>query len=277
MSHMINPRYAGQAQTEMGSGSIWHDLPGNINEPGKGWMLYDNFSNLSIIGTGSALGYGGYSVYADTGGFIRSPSTAVADPGVEFGSDGDNEIATALYSGGAKMLLAATAPAAWFECEVSTSIITSAAQGIMAGVVERTAAATNVLLDDSDALADLNMVMFHKLEGTGVWGIGYKADGQTAQVLVAGVKTPVAATRTRLGFKLRPKAPISKRVAFYVDGVELSTYLTTTQMAAATFPSDINLGPGFSANNATGSSPGVTTFYWWRAAQCAYLGQSDAG
>ncbi len=271
MAHSINPRYGGTQQTEMGSGAIWHDMPGNINEPGKGWMLYDNFSNLSIIGAGSALGYGGYSVYVDTGGYIRSPTVAVADPGCEFGSDGDNEIATALYSGGAKMLLAGTAPQAWFECEVSTSLITSAAQGIMAGVVERTAAATNVLLDDSDALADLNMLMFHKLEGTGVWGIGYKADGQTAQVLAAGIKTPVAATRTRFGFKLMPHNPVSKRVVFFVDGTPLTTYLTTTQMAAATFPSDINLGPGFSANNATGSTPGVTTFYWWRAAQSAYL------
>jgi hypothetical protein len=64
-----------------------------------------------------------------------------------------------------------------------------------------------------------------------------------------------------------PDAPAAQRIKFFADGVPLTTYVTSTQMAAVTFPSDINLGPCFAVMNATGSTPGNSTCRWFQFAQ----------
>lgn len=277
MAHMVNPKWGGAQQIEMGSGAIWHDMPNNINEPGKGWMLFDNFSHLpkhaSTSGGAVTAALGDYHCYLDQGGYIRSPTVAVADPGIECGADGDNEIVTLIHGGSAKALLSSSAPAMWFEGEFSTSLITSASQGIFFGLVERTLAATDVLLSDSDAVADLNLIGFKKTEAAATLTFTYKADGQTAQVPIASAATLAAATPVRVGFKLLPasRTSSSKRIYVYVNGADVGTYITKTNMDAATFPSDINLGFGCSANNCTATNPGVATFKWWRLAQAAFV------
>lgn len=268
----LNPRYTGSTLTGLGSGSIWNDLPANISEPGKGFHVFlDNTDIPKHASTGSAVtaNLGPVNAYLDAGGFIRTPTTAVVDPGVEVGSDGDNELVTIIH-GGAKGIMAGSSPTLWFEAEIKSSTIAATKHGWFVGLVEHAAlAATNVLLDDSDALADKNLIGFNKLVTGGTVDIVYKADGQTAQTLLATATTLVADTYVRLGFKLIPKNPITKRVVFYVNGVAVSTYLTTTNMAAATFPSDVNLGVALTVNNATGSTPGYATFKWARLAQVA--------
>jgi hypothetical protein len=269
---MLNPRYRGATAGDLGSGSIWGDLPANIDDPRVGWHDFTDFNEIpphsSSSGGSVTANEGRWSVYLDQGGFIRNPVTADENVGLEIGSDGDNEIANMITRG--KMFVASAARPAWFEAELAVSTIADTTFGVFCGITEWAVSATDVLLNDSGALADRNLLGFHRLEADGdKLDIVYKADGQTAQTLLADAATLVAATNIRIGFKLIPTNPTTKRVVFYVNGAPLTTYLTTTLMDAATFPDDVNMGFGLCVANAAGSSPGSAAFRWMRAAQLA--------
>lgn len=55
-------------------------------------------------------------------------------------------------------------------------------------------------------------------------------------VTITGAAVPVADTFLKLGFIYDPTAPATKRIKVYVDNVEEGTYVTSTNIEAATFP-----------------------------------------
>ncbi len=270
MLNLLNPSYRGAARGPLGSGSIWGDLPRDTGASGKGWHDFTDFKELpahTSTSGGSFTGMlGRWHAYLDQGATITNPTGGAVDAGIVVGSDGDNECATLITRG--KAMMAHTSPKLYFEGELETSTIADTKHGFFFGLTQWGLAATDVLLADDGTLADRNLFGFHRLEGDGdKLDLVCKADGQTAQTLIADAITLVAATSIRVGFKLIPINPIAKRIVVYADGVPLTSFVTTTVMAAATFPSDINMGFGLCVNNATGSTPGTTTFKWIRAAQ----------
>lgn len=265
----LNPRYAGPARNDLGSGAIWHDLPGDIDSPANGYHDFTDFSELpkhASTGSGAVTAQQDrWHAFLAQGGFYRNPATGVANAALELGSDGDNENVTLISRG--KALIASAAPAAWFEAEIAASLVTSAKPGIVVGLTGFDVAAAAVLLTTSDALADRDFVGFHWLEATGALQFTWKAAGQTAQVGIASLPAPGANEFVRLGFKLQPKAKAAERLAVFVNGVKQGTHITAAQLDAATFPKAVNLGFGVTVNNCTGTNPGTGFIKWMRAAQ----------
>lgn len=272
---LSNPMGAVPAVQNIGSGAIWHDIPHDLGEnPNSGFIIGDFGITIpkhaSTSGGAVTAALGAYHCYLDQGGFIRRPTTGLMMAGVELGSDGDNELVTMRHGYTRAFLSSATSTGkAWWEGCFKVSAISTTSPGVFIGLADDNLSATNILLDDSDALADNNLIGFKKTEAAATLTFVYKADGQTAQVPISNAGSMVADTYKRVGFKLDNTNPAAKRITVYVDGVELTTYVTKTNMDAVTFPRDVNLGFAMSSNNATGATPGFSTLQWWALAQSA--------
>jgi hypothetical protein len=81
----------------------------------------------------------------------------------------------------------------------------------------------------------------------------YRKAGQALTVNIAALKTIVAATWYKFGFLYDGAAPTNKRIRVFVDGEEQSTYVTATNIAAATFPSGEELNPLIGLKNGAGA------------------------
>jgi len=137
-----------------------------------------------------------------------------------------------------------------FEARVKTSTATNSKFGFFVGLAEEGLAAADTIADDG-TLASKDLIGFFRPEGDGD-GIDfvYQKAGQALQTIVADI-TVAADTYLKLGFVYDPAAPAAKRIAVYVDGVEQSTYVTATNIAAATFPDGEELGVLIGGKNAT--------------------------
>lgn len=243
-----------------------------VNDPGQGTTFFDDFTEVPIHAStsGAAVSgpFGRYGSYIYQGGFISEKNTTGGVGGVaQFGSDGDNEGA-AIGPACGQFNLVSTKGLFVYEARLATSTITDTKHGFFCGMLEGGAIAAAVPMATDGTLADKNFIGFHRLEGDGdMLDIVWKADGQTQQTLLADAITLVADTFVKIGIIFDPLAPAAQRLKFFKNGVPLTTYGTATQMAAATFPSDIALGPCFATMNATGTTPGNTYVDWIRAAQ----------
>jgi hypothetical protein len=238
-------------------------------DPNLGIVDGDDFLKFPPHGStsgGAVSGaLGNYSHYIYQGGGIADAN--VQGGALAFSSDGDNEGA-ALHTYAAPFKLTSTLKRFWFEARFKTSTIADTKHGIFVGLCESLGLSTAQPLDTAGAVMDKNLIGFHRLEGDGdKLDIVWKADGQTAVTLLADAVTLVADTFVKVGFTFDPDRETGKRLIFYYDGTEITTYGTGTQMAAVTFPSDICLGFIFGVMNATASTPGNSTLDWWQAAQ----------
>lgn len=75
----------------------------------------------------------------------------------------------------------------------------------------------------------------------------YQAASQTEQVVSDAAKVIAADTWVKLGLCYDPAAQPSKKISFFVDNAELTSYVTSTNMSAATFPNSVLLGPVIAA------------------------------
>jgi hypothetical protein len=66
--------------------------------------------------------------------------------------------------------------------------------------------------------------------------IVYQKGGQTLQSVSDAHQAIEASTYYSLGFVYDPEFPAANKIKFYIDGVETGKYVTTTNIAAATFP-----------------------------------------
>lgn len=99
-----------------------------------------------------------------------------------------------------------------------------------------------------------NYVGFQVLESAATTlRVIFGAGGQTPQVIGANVATLAAGTFVDLAIKFDKSAG---ELYFYVDG-ELVATATSTQIAADTFPNDVNLVPGAAVATATGAARSI--------------------
>lgn len=118
------------------------------------------------------------------------------------------------------------------------------------GLAEEASAAGD-FISDSGAMADKDWIGFFALEDAPTsLKFGYKKNGQTAQT-VATVGTIAASTWYKAGFVYDPQAPANKRIKYFLDNVEGSSYVSATNIAAATFPDGEELSPIFGVKNVT--------------------------
>jgi hypothetical protein len=88
----------------------------------------------------------------------------------------------------------------------------------------------------------------------------YKKAGQTA-VAVATAATIAAATWYKVGFVYDPGEVPARRIKYFVDNVEGTTYVTETNIATATFPDGEEMSPIFGVKNVTDIM--VQDLDWW--------------
>ncbi len=273
-------QYTGSNTRDGWSGTIWGDCPVEALKAGlePGFFYEKHFNALpggAIPTTEGAFGDG--AAFSDTGGTIVQDTTEVGG-GWTFASDGDNEGAS-WRMGQAPMKIILTGGDAWIEWRMLTSTITDAKHNIFAGLMESTALTAIKPITAAGALADVNLIGFHRPEsartvaGTGgaIMNAVYKADGVTAVTVQTDAATLVAATYTNLGMRFVPKRLMGKGAGylyFYQDGAVVGSKLWVTA-AGTDVPNDINLGFVFAVLNATASTPGSSTIKRLRMAQLA--------
>ena len=248
------------------SPSIWADCPALEIASGirDGIHIFDDFGNGPQVAAGAEADYAGYRGFADTGGSLADGGewggTLVAS------SDGDNEGA-GIRTGVAPFQIDIGQGKFWFEARVKTSTITDNKHGIILGLMESTAITATVPITAAGAIADVNMVGFHRLETDGdYFDTVYKANGVTQVTVKSDAVLLVADTYVKLGMVFDPSTNVLK---FYVNGVPLADSKTIPAADGTDFPNDVRLGMVFHVLNATATTPGSSEIDWWRAAQLA--------
>lgn len=236
---------------------------------------FDQFKPVSNVNAAEAYSTLGWKVFGSDG-FAITALTAQGG-GVSIGSDGDNEGGSLAWMI-QQFRIARATKRFWWEVEVAPSAITDAKNNIFCGMVDSTALTATVPITAAGAIADLNLVGFHRPEsarsvaGTGgaIMNAVYKANGVAAVTVQTDAAALVAATKTRLGMRYdRDASPWSNdpyTLCFFQDDVKVGS----VQIASADgtdFPNDVNLAPCFSILNATGSTPGTLSIYQIMCAQ----------
>jgi len=251
------------------SSSIWCDCPWSEIQNGTkdGILVYDDFVAGPRVAAGAEAAYsgyaGGYRGFADTGGLVQD---ALEWGGVlDLGSDGDNEGAS-FRTASASFQIARNQGKFWFECRVKTNTIADTKHGIIAGLMADNVLSATLPLTALGAIADVDIVGFHRLEGDGdFFDCVYKAGG-VAQVTVLADAVPIVAdTFVKLGMVFDPRTNI---LTFFRNGLKIANYTMATA-AGTDFPNDVRLGLVVAVLNATATAPGTTRIDWWRAAQLA--------
>lgn len=260
-----------QSGTRRPSPAIWQKFSGASLSHNGVTALFGTSDDFCSVGgfatgiSGATAGYfSGYSAYIDTGTGAASIAPTELTAGAIRASlpAQDNHEAWMQAGGGAGVHLIDGTTLYGFEARVRVNVLTDL--GVAVGVSQTGSAAANMLTDNDGAVSDKNQIIFHSdTAAPTVVDLVYKADGQTAQVLIAGVHTWVAAEWVKLGFLIDPTAEPSRRGKFFVNGQEQSTYLTAAQLAAATFPSDALLSPIFGLKTGAAAVKSADLDYWY--------------
>ena len=137
----------------------------------------------------------------------------------------------------------------WFECRLRKASVADNGLALFAGLGwdltnNVSLAKADALVDNTGAIGAFSMIGFHVDHANGdSVDFVYRADGQAATVPIAGLKAIAADTFYNLGFVYDPQEVDAKKIKVYVDGVEDDTYVTATDIAAATFPDDEWMAP----------------------------------
>ncbi len=248
------------------SPKIWADCPWNAigEDPGVGYRFEDDFVMVPKMPTiTTEIGvWNGYNLFGSSG--ATALSDAVAGSGLALTEATDDE-SIAIGSYGKPFRIATTAGKLWFEARIKISTIATTTAAFFVGLADNTALSVAVpLTATAGAIADLNLVGFHKLDtDLGTFSSSYKTDGNAAVAANSLTGTIVAATYIKLGMKFDP---FDNKIRWYVDGVQMAnTYLVTTT-AGNPFPNDVGLGPT-AAVHLGAAAAGTLTIDWWRGAQ----------
>lgn len=276
---------ATERSTDRGpSPALWDKCPWRDIQEGVrlGYANHFEFADLRLssgIGAAEAYWASGYNVFGSTGATIALLDAVGG--GASFASDGDDEGA-GIRDAQPRFQLDQDKAALWFEACLQTSTVADTKHGFVLGLGDSTAITATSPITAAGALADLNFVGFHRLEGDGdQLDVVYKANGVTkvdvdTDVLdgstIRGGTLPsalTAATDIKLGMKYTPRGDRDGNycLSFWVNGIRLPNSKLIPTADGTDFPNDVRLGRLFSVLNATASTPGSTTMKWWRIAQ----------
>lgn len=240
--------YEGDNSHDSLSPAIWSrvSIPA---DPRGGFTFFDNFHSFAgavstNVGTYNGAA-GAYRSYEDTGGSIAQLATN-RNGVVRLTTDGTDNDEVWIQPGGATTVLGAVGSSfangntlpLLFETRFKISQITSG--NLFLGLSEEGLAAADTITD-AGALASKDFLGFAMLEDAAATlkFIFRKAGG--AAVTVATVKTLVEDTWYKVGFAFDPNGLAANKITIYLDGVDIGTYVTSTQLALATFPLDEEL------------------------------------
>jgi hypothetical protein len=201
----------------------------------EGYHLWDTFDRIKLPADNTTETYwsDGWMFFGSTGvtgiatqsssALVPAVGTAPAFGVVTLGSDGDNEGAylrqaiSPFRIVGPNSTSASRGPSVAIEARVLTSTIADTKHGIICGLVEDVAASAIVPITAAGAIADKNIVGFHRLEGDGdQFDCIYKADGITQVTVLGDASTIVASTYTKLGLVYTDS---DSTLRYYANGV----------------------------------------------------------
>lgn len=257
---MVNViRYTGPAGAFRGPSPIIFGDLGKLQSDawaGKCALFFDDF--IAPVNHASVAAQGGYWTYQDSGttitGAAGPPNLGSADNKAELGvlefthDGGDNDEAHVQFGHGGMFRIengAGNTGKLMFEARIKKANITDDRVSIFVGL--GTGAVTaDYMVDDTGALiATKGFVGFLNDQDDGdKFDCIYKAASQTMVELEANTATIVADTYLKLGFLYDPNEILAtKKIRFFVDGVETATGVSTTNIDAATFPEEEALQP----------------------------------
>lgn len=260
-------QYSGSSLADTSRGpspGIWADFPAADIRQGirDGYEIFDDFLNGPRVAAGAEAVAGLYRGFADTGGLVQDGGEIGGV--LDFSSDGDNEGAS-LRTSTNPFQISRLHGKLWFEARLKTSQVADTKHGIFIGLKEDGAMTAITPITAAGAIADVNIVGFHRLEGDGdQFDTIYKANGVTQVTVGADAAVVVADQYIKLGFVYNPK---DFTLTFYRNGVKLANVYTVVAAAGTDFPNDVRLGLCMAVLNATASTPGSTKLDWWRCAQ----------
>jgi hypothetical protein len=276
--YTMHKSLTGQGTMRGLSPNIWSRLAGGMLSPDgqlNGYFNGDDFTSFGdTYAVAANLGRyageaGAYRSYEDTGGSITQLATAVGGV-VAIATDGTDNDEMWLQPGHATSVFGkidVSAPKMFlFEARVKISSVADSTNWYCAMTEEGTAAADTI--SDAGALGDKDTVGFWVLEADGdALKYGWKKAGQTA-VTNAYSTALVADTFYKLGWAYDPSPHISpsKRLTFYVNNVEQTSYGTDTTLAAATFPTGEELNFLFGHKNGSAAAK-TSSIDWWACYQ----------
>lgn len=230
----LSPRIWSKVLTQMG---------GPVGE--NSYWLYEDFRNFGLttaVGTnvGRYCGDAGlwYS-FEDTGASISQIATS--DKGViSMATDAeDNQEASIVSCGNTGVLGSITSGSLKMQaCEFRFRVPQIVTQNLFLGMAEEGLAVTDGIIDDSGDHTSKDMIGFSVNEdAASTLVFSYRKAGQTEQFPITSLATLVADTWYNVGWLVDPDAPPSKALSVYLQNAEQTTYVTATNISAATFPS----------------------------------------
>jgi hypothetical protein len=217
-----------------------------------GVFLFDDFDSFPVLTLTTAAGQlqppNGYHAFIEADATVgRIGPRADAPSAIELltstdTADGADHV-TCLGTGGNAGVLGViddSAPRLLIcEFRIRLNSITDADGSVFVGLGEEGLCATMTPLAAASpqAVSDDDIIGFFIGEADNdSLDFVYRKNGQAIQTVLTYGTALVADTWYNLGFVFDPLAPASKRIAVFVDNVEQTTYVTATNIAAATFP-----------------------------------------
>jgi hypothetical protein len=251
----------------VGLSTFWENCPMTAirNDPGVGYMMEDDFIDLGLSGTIttiiSSAGCGRYLVFGGAGATI-APDAALGG-GITLSLTDDDQ-AVSITTKQTPFQITSGYGSLWFEARVTFSTISTNEQGWFLGLMDSTAQDATHPLTAGSALADMNLVGFHKPEAnTTAFDTSYKANTVSA----VEVNSDVGTLTTSDYFKLGMKFDTSNNVlSFYINGTLQATQKTIPNATGTDFPADVTLAPVFALMAKTDDTE-TATMDWWKCAQ----------
>ena len=244
LPHQLFTQHASQSTSGI-SPALWSRLTEQLSGGHKrAFLVGDDFACPKAANTYVDL-YSevAHTGYIDTGGTI----VGLADEkggvlALNVDATGANE-ETHLSAGDGTIQLgqisdtAADAHLTVFEARYKVSSIANSGMPHFVGLASPGLAGDNTIVDTTGALISTGAFLGFRtlLDGDSIDFV-YQAASQTLQTVVTGAHVPVADTFVKVGWVYDPDAPTAYRIRGYVNNAELGTYVTGTNIAAATFP-----------------------------------------
>lgn len=260
------------------SKALWWDCENEkiMQDPGRGYGFFDEF--LSVQTGVTTEVHQGYYVFKDSNGTLKGTTVAGGEVAL-FGTTDNDEVCMARSGAllSAPYVVAAASSSGkklWFEARIKRSVITDAKGGFFVGLADQTACANEFMVDAGDDFSDVDLLGFWGDEtddsvGSHVHIITQKTSAAFDTVLDTAA-TMEADTYMKLGFRYDPESSDpAKRIAFFVDGVELGTYVgeasgdaTVYIQDTTNFPGGEGMAPIIGLKNAHGDDFTVTMDWW---------------
>lgn len=285
LPHALYTNHASQSGGRGLSPALWKSAYGQMMSPdglSNAFMFFDDFTDFYPVTVTTAAGQlqpgKGYFAYIEADATVGSilPLATASGGVVRFltstdTSDGDNHDTT-LTTGGNVGTLGAISDTAGsdfitcFEARFRLSSITDGDGSVFIGCGEEGLAAANTPIVDSTghtASSDDLIGFLVTEDDNDALKFIYRKNGQALQTVLTYGTALAASTWYKVGFVYDPRAVPAERIKVFVDNVEQSTYVTATNIAAATFPDGEELALVASIKGSANNDPQSFDLDWW--------------